>query len=203
MPILLSMLLAVVPATPVEANTWFTSKAHPKTALEVTQRGQIGYAIDVSPDGKALRCTTKESGDLDRKICDIIMKSARFTPAMDAQGQPAFGLYEGVASFLMPGSKGRPDRSRMAVSVDSLPDGITGPAYARVAYMVDTAGAIRDCTAMAGERRRFMQTVEALGPQACAALAKDYRPTLARDAAGNAVASVQNAMVRFELRPAS
>ena len=47
-----------------------------------------------------------------------------------------------------------------------------------------------------------MQTVEALVPAACAAALKDYRPAPARDAAGQAVASVQNVTVRFEVKPA-
>jgi hypothetical protein len=53
---------------------------------------------------------------------------------------------------------------------------------------------------MAGERRRFMRTVETLGPAACDNPGKEYRPAPARDAAGDAVPSVKNVMVRFEIR---
>lgn len=99
----------------------------------------------------------------------------------------------------MPGKDGRRgDPSKLAVTVDRLPDGIVGPAYARVAFLVDASGAVQHCTSVPGERRRFLQTVDALGPQACDALARGYRPTLARDAAGVAVTSVQTVMVRFE-----
>jgi hypothetical protein len=190
---------AAVPAAPIEANTWFTSKDNPKTAMQVAQRGHVGYAIDVSPEGIALRCAPSETTDLDRKVCDLVMKSARFVPAKDDQGRPAFGLYEGVASFLMPGKNGRrPDRSKLVVPIAHLPDGVMSPAYARVAFVVDAGGAVSQCATLAGERRRFMQTVEALGPLACENLAKDYRPVIARNAAGEAVASVQSITVRFE-----
>lgn len=201
MTALLSIMLAgaVIPAAPVEPNTWFTSKDHPKTALAVADRGFIAYMIDVSPDGTALRCETQEKGDLDRKVCDIVMKSARFQPAKDDQGRPVFARHEGVASFLMPGNnERRPDRSKLAVAVDTLPGGAASPAYARVAFLVDETGGISHCASMAGERRRFMQTVEALGPAACEALAKDYKPAPARNDTGAAVPSVQSAMVRFE-----
>lgn len=203
MAALLSILLvaAVVPATPVEPNTWFSSKDHPKTALKVTQRGQVVYAIDVAPDGTAIRCETPEQGGLDREVCEIIMKSARFTPAKDSQGQAMFARHDGMASFLMPG-KTRPERARLIVGIDSLPAGVTSPTYARVAFIVDPAGKIGQCASMAGERRRFMQTVEALGPTACEHVAKDYRPSPARNAAGEPVSSVQNVMVKFETRQA-
>lgn len=194
---------AVVPATPVEANKWFTSQENPKTAMQVAERGHIAYSIDVAPDGTALRCTTPGNTDLDQKVCELVMKRAKFLPARDGQGQPAFAVHDGFASFLMPGKSKRPDRSKLTVTVDSLPAGVTSPAYAKVAFLVDSAGAISQCASTAGERRRFMQTVEALGPAACDKLAKDYRPTPARNGAGEAVASVQSVLVRFDLRQPS
>jgi len=193
---------AVIPATPVEANKWFTSQENPKTAMQVAERGHIAYTIDVAPDGTALRCTTPGNTDLDEKVCELVMKRARFLPAKDSQGQPVFAVHEGVASFLMPGKNNRrPDRSKLAVAVDKLPDGVTGPAYAKVAFLVDSTGAISHCASTAGERRRFMQTIEVLGPAACETLARDYRPVPGRNAAGEAVASVQSLMVRFDLKP--
>jgi hypothetical protein len=107
-------------------------------------------------------------------------------------------VYEAVASFLMPGKgRARPDRSKLAVAVESLPDGVASPAIARVAFLVDAAGTISHCAAMAGEQRRFQQTVPALGPAACDNLAKNYRPLVVRSGSGEAVSSVQSATVRF------
>lgn len=194
---------AVIPAAPVEPGTWFTSKEYPKTALAVANRGHIAYRIVVSPDGSALRCDAQGDTDLDREVCSIVMKNARFVPATDDQGKPAFGIYEGVSSFLMPGKgRQRPDPSKLSVTVDRLPDGVASPAYAKVAFLVDGTGTISQCASMAGERRRNLQTVEALGPAACENLAREYRPAPARNGAGEAVASVQSAMVRFEIRQA-
>src|SRR6218665_375320 len=117
---------AVVAAVPVEPNTWFSSKDHRKTALAVAERGHITYTIDISPDGKALRCRTPGTEDLDKKVCDLVMKRARFTPAQDAEGRPTFGLHDGVASFLMPGNTSpRPDPAKLVVSVDRLPEGVS------------------------------------------------------------------------------
>ncbi len=45
-----------------------------------------------------------------------------------------------------------------------------------------------------------MQTVDGLGPDACADLAKRYTPAIARSGAGEAVPSVQSMFVRFEVR---
>lgn len=201
MPVLFSVVLAaaVVPAAPVEPNTWFTSKDHPKTAMQVVERGFIAYQIDVAPDGAALRCAPQGKTDLDAKVCELVMKSARFRPATDAEGRPAFGVHEGVASFLMPGKpRTGPDRWKKTVTLDTLPDGVTAPAFARVAFTVDASGAISGCTTFTGEQQRRFPTVPALGPAACDALAKDYRPLTVRNAGGEAVPSIQSAMVRFE-----
>lgn len=195
---------AVVAAAPIEPNTWFSSKDHPKTALAVAERGHIAYTIDVAPDGTAVRCQPAGTTDLDSKVCELVMKRARFQPARDAQGQPAFGLHDGVASFLMPGNTARrPDRAKLAVRVDQLPAGVTSPAYARVAFAVDGAGAISQCASAGGSGGRRMQIVEALAPAACERLGKDYRAVVARNAAGEPVPSVQTVMVRFEVPPAS
>lgn len=198
--VLLAILAAAVtPAAPVEPGSWFTSKEYPKTAMMVANRGHIAYRIIVSPDGSALRCEGQGNTDLDRDVCEVVMKRARFTPAKDDQGRPAFGVYDGVASFLMPGKdRQRPDPAKLAVAIDQLPDGVTSPAYAKVAFLVDGAGTISHCASTAGERRRNLQTVEALGPAACDNLARDYRPEPVRNGAGEAVVSVQSVMVRFE-----
>jgi hypothetical protein len=198
---LLSVVLAataVAPVTPVAANTWIVSKDHPKTTLLVSERGGVAYTIDVSPDGGLLRCEPLEKTGLDRKICEILMKNARFLPARDDQGNPIFGVYDGFANFALPGKDRRQDRSKLTVAVSQLPEGIASPAFAKVAFLVDGAGRISHCTSTVGERRRFMQTVEALGPAACNKVVNDYRPVPARNGAGEAVLSVQTVMVRFE-----
>ncbi|MEJ5977420.1 energy transducer TonB [Novosphingobium sp. PS1R-30] len=192
---------AVSPATPVEPNTWFNSKDNPKTAMRVAERGHVTYTIDVAADGTPLRCTPDEKSDLDHDVCALVMKRARFLPAKDDQGRAVAGTYEAVASFLMPGKqRSRPDRSKLAVAVNSLPEGVTGPAFARVAFLVDGTGTVSQCTPLAAERRRFQQTVPALGPAACESLTRDYHPSPVTDATGAAVASVQSATVRFEFR---
>ena len=195
---------AALAAQPIEPSTWFNSKDHPKTALAVAERGHIAYTIDVAPDGAAIRCETVGTTELDRKVCEVVMKRARFQSARDEEGRPAFGLHEGVANFLLPGkSHGRPDRAKLTIPVGELPAGITGAAYGRVVFMVSHSGVIGHCASTAGERRRSFQVVEALGPAACEAIARTYRPTVARNAAGEPVESVQSVMVRFEPRPAS
>ena len=193
---------AIIPARPIEANRWFTSKDNPKTAMQVAERGHIDYRIDVAPDGTALRCTTPGESELEHKVCDLILKKARFTPATDADGRAAFGVHDGVSSFLMPGGPRRPDRARLAVTVERLPEGAASPAYASIAFLVDGSGAISQCAAVAsgGGGRRFAQNIPALVPQACEAAAKDHRALPARNAAGQAVASVQSLTVRFEVR---
>ncbi len=202
MTMIFSIILAagtVTPATPVAANTWIASKEHPKTTLLVSERGGVGYTIDVSPEGALLRCETEKNTGLDRKICEILMKNARFLPAKDDQGNPVAGVYDGFANFALPGKDRRQDRSRLVVTVEQLPEGVASPAFARIAFLVDSTGGISHCASTVGERRRTMQTVEALGPAACDKAVKDYRATPGRNAAGVAVPSVQTLQVRFEV----
>ncbi len=194
---------SVAPAVPISPNEWFNSKDSPKTALRVAESGPITYTIDVAPDGSPVRCYTVSMADLDQKVCEIVMKRARFQPARDEQGRPAFGVHERVASFLMPGrGRQRPDPAKLVVSGADLPAGVSTPAHASVAFVVDRESAIGNCGPAPAERRRFIQVVDALSPLACERLARDYRPAPARNAAGEAVTSVQSAMVRFEASPA-
>lgn len=174
------------------------------TAKQEQSRQSVLILIDARLSSRSSRYSeTPEKTDLDRKVCDVVMKRARFQPAKDDEGHPAFGLHEGVANFLLPGKNtGRPERAKLTVSTNELPGGVTSPAYGRVAISVSSSGAISHCATTAGERRRSFQVVEALGPAACENIARDYRPVVARNAAGDPVASVQSVMVRFELRAA-
>lgn len=190
--------MAVVPATPVEPNTWLNPKDNLKTALQVAQQGYIKYRIDVLPNGKPLRCEPDQNTELGKKVCSRIVKRAQFRNATDNAGQPTFGVHGGVATFELPGkSRQRPDPQVMTLQVAELPPSAASPAFARVAFAVDRSGAIGDCVALAGGGR--MPTVEALVPVACQKLRESYKASVVQDAGGSPVNSVQSAFVKFEL----
>ncbi|MCE7796160.1 hypothetical protein LWE61_06235 [Sphingobium sufflavum] len=198
---LISIILATAAVTapaPVGANKWILAPEHQELTLEVSQRGGVGYTIAVGPDGALLRCETEKTNRIDRDVCRILMRNARFLPAKDDQGNPILGVHDGFANFAFPGKSQWRDRSKLAVTVDRLPDGVNSPAFVKVAFLVDGTGAISDCTAAAAERRRSAQNVGTLVPAACEKAVKDYRPAPAHNAAGEAARSVQTVLIRFE-----
>ena len=87
-----------VPEPPVQgararANlaSYVSVEDYPASARELGEQGTVRFALDVGTDGRATSCRiTGSSGSqaLDSATCRIMVSRARFTPAVDARGQP-------------------------------------------------------------------------------------------------------------------
>jgi protein TonB len=65
---------------------------YPAAALQARQSGTVRFSLDVGPDGRVTGCTiTRSSGSslLDASTCRLIRARARFSPAIDSNGNPA------------------------------------------------------------------------------------------------------------------
>ena len=189
--LLASSVVATASATPLP---WFDLNDYPTKAFQREWQGVTNFTVVVGPDGKPAECRiTKSSGYelLDRSACWVPMKRARFTPAVGADGRPAYGVYRSQVVWR------RPDRGLLQrdlgpdleISVNQLPPGTVEPVAVRVAYAVDAAGNPSACTPLDNAAPR--QLVDA----ACTALFQ-HLPREPVTAHGAAVAAVKTAAVR-------
>ena len=86
-------------------GSWATTNDYPSRALREEREGTSGFRVTVGPDGKVTDCSiTSSSGhaDLDAATCDNVRRRARFTPAMDGEGNPTTGSYSNRVRWVIP-----------------------------------------------------------------------------------------------------
>src|SRR5688572_13569178 len=67
----------------------FSDQDYPAAAVAAREQGDVGFSLDVGPNGRVTACTiTRSSGStaLDDATCRVMRSRARFTPARDAGG---------------------------------------------------------------------------------------------------------------------
>ena len=86
-------------------GSWATTNDYPSRALREEREGTTGFRVSVGPDGRVTDCSvTSSSGhaDLDAAACENIRRRARFTPAMDGEGNPTTGSYSNRVRWVIP-----------------------------------------------------------------------------------------------------
>ena len=186
---------AVIATTPTTPLPWFDLNDYPTKAFAREWQGVTNFAVIVGPDGRAADCqVTKSSGHevLDRQACWVATKRARFTPAIGADGRPAYGVYRSQVVWQRPdrGALQRDLGPDLEISLNPLPAGATAPAV-KLAYHVDTAGNPSACTPLPDSARQPPALVDA----ACQALFGQLsrEPVTAK---GAAVPAVRTAAVK-------
>lgn len=195
MSIFASLAAAVVATTPTTPLPWFDLNDYPTKAFAREWQGVTTFAVIVAPDGRAVDCRiVKSSGYevLDRPACWVPMKRARFTPAVGADGRPAYGVYRSQVVWQRPD---RPALQRdlgpdLEISLNQLPAGTTGPAV-KLAYYVDAAGNPSACTPLPDSATQPRQLVDAACTALFARLGRE--PVTLR---GAAVTAVKTAAVK-------
>ncbi len=84
---------------------WATTNDYPSRALREEREGTTGFRVTVGPDGRVTSCSvTSSSGssDLDEATCSNVTRRARFTPAMDGEGNPTSGSYSNRIRWVIP-----------------------------------------------------------------------------------------------------
>ena len=203
------LLYLVVSATagvvaPKLAAGWITFQDYPREALQRGEQGATEFRVLVTPDGKPDRCEVLWSTGnkrFDNVTCSLIMRRARFAPALDEAGNPTYGSFHNINNFWQPGE----GKSRFPLSlgpdirltVRSLPGGISTPVVVEVHVAVDDQGAFKTCSVPSNEGQ------QKLAAAACARLRTDWAPALLRNSAGVAVSYVKVVKVSFELDKSS
>jgi hypothetical protein len=92
------------PATPAnEVFNWVTPDDYPANMAMFGFGGLVRARLIVDADGTISKCmvdTTKQ-GQLQQLVCDNLLKRAKFTAALDADGKPFRSYWEGTWRFSM------------------------------------------------------------------------------------------------------
>ncbi len=181
-------------------STYFSADDYPASALRAHEQGTVGFALNIGPNGRVHDCiVTMASGSpaLDHATCRILRSRARYTPARDFYGRPAFGRDSGRVSWRLPTNYIGPERfgiptpDAYAVMRRSLGDLVTAGDYPAAGAGAAGTSAIRvvvgpDGRVIACDVARSSGST-ALDAAACRIVRARARYTPARDAYGTAV----------------
>ncbi len=110
---------AVIAATPATPLPWYNFQDYPQKAFDREWQGTTTMAVLIDPAGRVADCSVvKSSGyaELDKQTCWVAMRRVKFSPAIDPNGQRAYGLYRSNVIWSRPdrdfGSDGPGSRSR-------------------------------------------------------------------------------------------
>ncbi|MEN9682745.1 MAG: hypothetical protein RLZZ427_496 [Pseudomonadota bacterium] len=112
------------------AGNWIGTADYPAAALRAGKEGTIDFSLAVDSQGKPTECLIRGSSgsdDLDTTTCQLLMRRANFTPALDAAHKPIAGVYS--------------NRVRWAIPLGDAP--LTGSM--RLTFMVERDGTVSDC----------------------------------------------------------
>ncbi len=88
-----------------QPGLWMTSRDYPKRAIAKGERGTVRFRIMVGADGVPTQCfipRTTMSPDFITLTCDLLMKRARFSSALDREGRPVASYYVNTVHWVPP-----------------------------------------------------------------------------------------------------
>jgi TonB family protein len=84
---------------------WVTLDDYPTRALREGLEGRVEYQLDVGLDGRPTGCEIIRSSGLtlfDETTCRLVMRRAKFYPALDKKGEPTVGTWKSEMNWLLP-----------------------------------------------------------------------------------------------------
>lgn len=87
------------------AQAWVTDKDYPKEALRNGWQGTTHFELAIGMDGRPTGCkVTRSSGYLilDEETCHLLMRRARFRPAVDDEGKPKTETFKSKFNWTIP-----------------------------------------------------------------------------------------------------
>jgi periplasmic protein TonB len=93
------------PPIPLDPASWIKDKDYPRAAIKAEQSGTAGFRLDIDRKGKVKACTIVYSSGsplLDAATCSVLLRRARFMPAIDAKGNRVPGHYSSRFRWLLP-----------------------------------------------------------------------------------------------------
>lgn len=94
------------PASPRgDPSRWMTSSDYPSDLMKRGAQGIVHFRLLIGPDGKPTDCFIQESTrpkGFDDAVCAVMIRRARFDPALDKTGNPIKSYWRSSVRFLMP-----------------------------------------------------------------------------------------------------
>ena len=191
---------------PDSPSRWFSGNDVPQYLIKRNSGlWLVPVRVSVAPDGKIRGCEAEAVGQvpsLDDYTCGIIQHRAKFRPA-EIDGIPTFGVYRTSVMYVVadvPLDTSKVSNPDIDVSLKRLPAGLDSPTLVKVAFTVDASGQKSSCTADGSAGLERVNNHPDLVAVACNQIMEGYRATPAA-VAGQPIASVQNALVRFSAAP--
>lgn len=133
------------PSPPVPKGNqdyWITEDDYPDNGPWLGKpKGEVKYRLLVGIDGRPISCdVSMRSGSvlLDKTTCDLVMRRARFSPAVDERGQSAVGTWHGTARWTI--------SPNAELRIPKLPI----PGESIITYVIDLDGKAKDCKVESG-----------------------------------------------------
>lgn len=83
----------------------FSDDDYPNAALQAQQQGSTSVSLTIGTDGRVSGCSvTSSSGSaaLDSATCNVLRRRAKFSPAIDSNGQPTGDTYSQRVTWRLP-----------------------------------------------------------------------------------------------------
>ena len=84
-------------------GTWALTSDYPERMLQSGMRDTVHFRLMVDKTGKPTACSVQTAGgsDFDKLTCQLMMRRARFMPALDAAGQPVASFYVNAVHWVL------------------------------------------------------------------------------------------------------
>ncbi|HKP34078.1 MAG TPA: energy transducer TonB [Sphingomicrobium sp.] len=86
-------------------QSYFSVDDYPSAALAMRAQGAVGIRLTIGANGRVIGCAiTRSSGSpvLDSATCNLIRRRARYTPAMDSNGNSIVGTIDQHIEWKLP-----------------------------------------------------------------------------------------------------
>ncbi|ROT93991.1 energy transducer TonB [Altererythrobacter sp. FM1] len=180
----------------VDPSSWVMASDFPPINQAISN---ITYELTVNRQGKPDRCTivfSSRSTELDAAVCGGAMKRARFRPAKDRNGAPAFFVRRERINFVADKTQAGEYKNEDADIVISLPDVPQNNSYmTEVLLTMAGDGTLSDCAI------RQSNAAPALDKLACEVASSPQIAAPIRDGNGNTVPGIRNYYVGYSNAP--
>lgn len=93
-------------AAPLQSpGKWIVSSDYPLDMLSAGQPALVNFRLSIGANGVPTACyiqSTTRPKEFDNAVCKSVMRRARFSPALDANGQPLASYYRNSVYFHIP-----------------------------------------------------------------------------------------------------
>ena len=103
---ILTVAAFAIPSCAVEAESFRTREDYPIESLRNYEQGDVHFILDVDATGTVTACRIEQSSGyprLDEASCSMLVRRARFKPAVDDNGKPVPSTYRSVVRWRIPG----------------------------------------------------------------------------------------------------